>query len=443
MAGRFDLVVSGGVCVTPRGVVQADLGIRRGRVVELGGLGSAAAAERLDARGLHLLPGVIDGHVHFREPGFESKEDLESGSRAALAGGVTAVVEMPNTRPATTSAEALADKVARCAGRIACDVGFYAGATPDNLASLGALEREPGCAGIKLFLGRSTGGLLVETDAALERALSAVARPLAVHAEDEARLEQRRELLGAGGDVSRHPEWRDAESAWRASQRVLAAARRLGRRVHLLHVTTAEEVELLRSHRDVATAEVTPQHLLLEAPDCYVRLGTRAQVNPPIRDAHHRRALWGGLREGLLDCIGSDHAPHTLEEKSQPYPGSPSGMPGVETLLPLMLDRVAAGELTLERLVQLVSTRPAALLGLSGRGRLEPGSLAHLTLVDLAEERLVEAAPVRSRCGWSAFDGSRLKGWPRAVVLGGRVAMRDGEIVGPPAGRVLAFGPAG
>jgi dihydroorotase len=390
-----------------------------------------------------VLPGVIDGHVHFREPGFEHKEDLESGTRAALLGGVTAVVDMPNTRPPTTSAEALADKVARCRGRIACDVGFYAGATPENLDRLGELEREPGCAGIKLFMGRSTGGLLVETDQALGQALAAVTRPLAVHAEDEARLEARREQLGALDDVARHTEWRDAESAWRASERVLGAARRLGRRVHLLHVTTAEEVELLRRHRDVATAEVTPQHLLLEAPECYARLGTRAQMNPPIREARHRRALWQGLREGLLDCIGSDHAPHTLAEKALPYPQSPSGMPGVETLLALMLDRVAAGALTLGRLVELVSARPAALLGLAGRGRLEPGAAAHLSLVDLAEERVVDAAAVRSRCGWSPFAGARLRGWPRAVVLRGRLAMRDGEVVGSPSGQVLEFAPPG
>jgi dihydroorotase len=419
-------------------VARADLGVREGRIAAVGELSSASASERIDATGLHVLPGAIDSHVHFREPGFTHKEDLATGSAAAVLGGVTAVLEMPNTTPPTTTAAALADKLARARGRMHCDHAFYLGATLDNASALRGLEALPGCCGVKVFMGSSTGDLLVAEDAGVETVLRKTRRRVAFHAEDEARLEKRR-ALAEGGRPETHPVWRDAETARRATARLLALATRLKRRVHLLHVTTAEEVELLSLHRELASVEVTPQHLTLVAPECYERLGTLAQLNPPIRDARHREALWAAVRAGVVDVVGSDHAPHTLLEKANSYPGSPSGMTGVQTLLPLLLDHAHAGRLGLERAVDLVAAGPARVFGLAGKGRLEPGFDADLVLVDLRRRQTITNAMVRSRCRWTPFDGLEVTGWPILTVLRGQVVMRDGEVVGPARGETLRF----
>ncbi|MBL8114138.1 MAG: dihydroorotase, partial [Acidobacteria bacterium] len=398
------------------------------------------AAEVLDARGLHVLPGVIDPQVHFREPGLTHKEDLESGTRAALLGGVTSVLEMPNTLPPTASLAALADKRARAAGRVWCDIGFFGGATTENAEDLAALEAAPGCAGIKIFMGSSTGSLLVPDDASLLRVLRAGRRRVAVHAEDEDRLRERRPLALTGHPET-HPVWRDEETAVRATRRLLTAAREAGRPVHVLHVTTAGELPLLAAARDLATFETLPQHLTFEAPGIYERLGTLAQMNPPIREARHRDALWEAVRSGLVDCLATDHAPHTLEEKARPYPESPSGMPGVQTLLPVLLDHVARGRLSLERLVALTSAGPARVWEIPGKGRLEPGFDADLVLVDLERRHTLTAGEMATRCGWTPFEGLEVTGWPVATILRGHVAMRDGEALGSPSGRVLYSSP--
>jgi dihydroorotase len=439
MTRRLDLVVRGGTCVLPGGIARADVGVAEGRIAEVGDLVSVDAATTLDATGLHVLPGVIDPHVHLREPGFEHKEDIATGTAAALLGGVTAVFDMPNTRPATTSAGTLADKLTRARHRAFCDVAFFVGATGENTADLAALEASPGCAGVKLFMGSSTGSLLVSDDEAVEAVLRSGRRRVAVHAEDEGRLRERRASFAVPGRSESHPEWRDAESAALATRRVLALARRVGRPVHLLHATTAEEMELAAAARDIATVEVTPQHLTLEAPACYERLGTLAQMNPPIRDARHRAALWHAVRSGLVDSLGSDHAPHTREEKAALYPESPSGMPGVQTSLPLMLDHVSRGELGLERLVELMCAGPARVWAIAGKGRIAPGFDADLALVDLARRETITHAWIRSRCGWTPFDGHEVTGWPVATVLRGRVVMRDGELLGPPSGQPVRF----
>jgi dihydroorotase len=433
---RFDLIVRGGTCVTPGGRVACDVGVAEGRVAALGDLGAAEAEQVLDARNLHVLPGVIDPQVHFREPGLTHKEDLATGTDAAALGGVTCVLEMPNTDPPTTSADALADKLARARGRARVDIGFFVGASPDNLGELGGLEQLPGVAGVKIFMGSSTGTLLVPDDETLAGVLSGGRRRVAVHAEDEGRLRERRALATA---VGRHPEWRDAETALRATWRVLALARRFGRPVHVLHVTTGDELGVIAECRDLATCEVTPQHLTFAAPEIYERLGTRAQMNPPIRDEAHRAALWEGIRTGVIDAIATDHAPHTLDEKARPYPESPSGMPGVQTMLPVMLDHVAAGRLSLERLVDLVCAGPARVWSLAGKGRLALGYDADLTLVDLSARRTVRNADMASRCGWTPFDGMSCTGWPIATVVRGHVVMRDGALIGEPAGRPARF----
>jgi len=439
METPFDLLLRNGTCVTPAGLCAADVGVRGGRIAAVGALGDTEASEVFEARGLHVLPGAIDPQVHFREPGFPDKEDLEAGTRAAILGGVTAVFEMPNTSPPTTTREALMDKFHRAHGRAWCDIAFFVGASPENADDLGDLERTPGCSGVKIFMGSSTGTLLVEDDATLARVLASGTRRVAIHAEDEDRLRERRHLAEEARSVHAHPEWRDEETARLATERVVRLARAAGRRIHVLHVTTEEEIELLAGARDIATVEVPPQHLTLAAPDCYDRFGTLVQMNPPIRTARHRDALWRGIEAGTVDCIASDHAPHTLEEKGRIYPDTPSGMPGVQTLLPLMLDHVSQGRLTLERLVELVATGPARVWETRGKGSLVVGNDADLTVVDLKAERTIENSWIASRCGWTPFHGTKVTGWPRATIVGGRVVMREDEVVGSPSGRPVRF----
>ena len=350
MPETYDLILEGGTVVNHDGEGVRDVAIADGRIAALGHLGRASAGEVVDCAGLHVLPGVIDTQVHFREPGLTHKEDLESGSRSAVMGGVTGVFEMPNTDPLTVSAEALAEKVKRGHHRMHCDFAFFVGATVDNTKHLPELERLPGCAGIKVFMGSSTGSLLVADDAGLRAVLQKIRRRASFHAEDEPRLNERKNLR-VEGDPRSHPVWRDEIAALKATQRLVTIAHETGARVHVLHISTAQEMEYLGGHKDVASVETTPHHLTLEAPGCYERLGTRAQMNPPVRDGANRNGIWTGLTNGVVDVLGSDHAPHTREEKAKSYPASPSGMTGVQTLVPIMLDHVNAGRLTLLRFV--------------------------------------------------------------------------------------------
>jgi dihydroorotase len=424
MSDSFDLLIKGGVCATPSGLAEADVGVRAGRIAAIGSLANATAAEVYRAKGLYVLPGVIDTQVHFREPGNDHKEDLESGSRAAVLGGVTAVFEMPNTRPPTTSRLAMEDKLARARNRMHCDYAFYVGATPQNVGALSELEGMNGVCGVKAFLGSSTGTLLLSEEEDIFAALRAGHRRMAVHSEDEARLKERKSLAKSG-DPRTHPVWRDAETARLSTERVLRLARAAGRKLHVLHVTTADELPLLAEARDFATVETTPQHLTLAAPECYERLGTFAQMNPPIRDNHHRDALWRAVAEGLIDVIGSDHAPHTREEKENIYPDTPSGMPGVQTLAPILLDHVNAGRLSLERFVDLTSAGAARIFGIAGKGRIAKGYDADFTIVDLKKKRKIENSWIASKCAWTPFDGMETTGWPIATIIRGKTVMRD------------------
>ena len=438
MTAHFDLILRDGMVATPGGLARVDIGVRGGRITAIGRLGTAEADETLDCSGLHVLPGVIDSQVHFREPGMEHKEDLETGTAGAAAGGVTAVFEMPNTKPATTTAALLQDKLDRAAGRAWCDFAFFIGASAHNVDELPRLERLPGCSGVKIFMGSSTGDLLVPDDATLMDVLTHGSRRVSVHAEDEYRLEGRQGLAAADA-VAQHPVWRDAETAITATTRLLRLASEARRRVHVLHITTGAEMLLLARYRDVATVEVTPNHLTLAAPDCYERLGTLAQMNPPVRDEAERQALWWAITDGTVDVIGSDHAPHTLEEKQRTYPASPSGMTGVQTLVPVMLDHVSAGRLSLERFIDLTSAGPARVFGIARKGRIAAGYDADFTIVDLAARRTIENGWIRSRAGWSPYDGMAVTGWPTATVVRGRPVMRDGELLGPPAGKPVRF----
>jgi dihydroorotase len=438
MAENYDLILKGGTVVNHDGEAVRDLGIRAGRIAAIGDLPRASAGEVIDCRGLHVLPGVIDTQVHFREPGLTHKEDLESGSLSAVMGGVTAIFEMPNTDPLTVSAETLADKVRRGQHRMHCDFAFFVGATADNTRQLAELERLPGCAGIKVFMGSSTGSLLVADDAGLRAVLKVIRRRASFHAEDEPRLNERKHMR-LEGDARSHPVWRDEVAALKATQRLVAIAHETGARVHVLHVSTKQEIEFLAGHKDVASVETTPHHLTLEGPACYERLGSRAQMNPPVRDAAHRAAIWGGVTNAVVDVLGSDHAPHTREEKAKAYPASPSGMTGVQTLVPIMLDHVNAGRLSLLRFVDLTSAGPARLFGIAAKGRIAAGYDADLTVVDLKRRQTITDKWVASRAGWTPYDGVSVVGWPVGTVVRGRKVMWEGSLVAPNLGERVRF----
>ena len=437
MATRFDLLLRGGVVVNQDGTGVRDVGVVGGRIAELGLLDPASADETVDCSGLHVLPGVIDSQVHFREPGAEHKEDLETGSLAAVMGGVTAVFEMPNTNPLTVTAGALRDKIDRALGRMHCDFAFWVGGTEENAPEVGHLERLPGAAGIKIFMGASTGDLLVAHDDGVRAILAQTARRVAVHSEDEYRLAERRHLR-VEGDPESHAIWRDHVAAMRSTERLIRIAQETDALIHLLHVTTEDEMAFIRGHKDCASVEVTPQHLTFTADD-YASLGTRLQMNPPIRAAQHRDAIWDGVAQGIADVLGSDHAPHTLDEKGKPYPASPSGMTGVQTLVPIMLDYVNAGRLTLERFVDLTSAGPLRLFGLAGKGRIAVGYDADLTIVDMKRTETIRNDWIASRAAWTPYDGKTVTGWPVGTVIRGRRVMWQGELTAPAEGRPVRF----
>ena len=434
------MILKGGIVVDHTGASTRDIGIKAGKIAEIGDLLHAGAGETIDATGLHILPGVIDTQVHFREPGATHKEDLETGSRAAVLGGVTAVFEMPNTDPATTGAAALADKLARARGRMHCDFAFWVGGTADNWRDIPELERLPGAAGIKVFMGSSTGSLLVADDAGVAAILGQTRRRTAFHSEDEFRLDERKDLR-VPNDPSSHPVWRDETVALRATERLLRIAREMRALIHVLHVTCGEEMDLLAAHKDIASVELTPHHLTLDAQD-YARLGTKLQMNPPVRSARHRERLWFGVAQGIADILGSDHAPHTLQEKARPYPQSPSGMTGVQTLVPVMLDHVNRGRLSVMRFVDMTSAGPARLFGIAGKGRMAVGYDADFTVVDLKRREKIENRWIASRCGWTPYDGKEVVGWPVGTIVRGRSVMWEGELTMPGQGQPVRFGQA-
>jgi dihydroorotase len=438
MSETFDCILKGGTLVNHEGRGQRDIGIRHGIIASIGALGHASAGEVIDCTGLHLLPGVIDTQVHFREPGLTHKEDLESGSRGAVLGGVTAVFEMPNTIPPTTDAAALHDKLARAHHRMHCDFAFWVGGTHENASEIPDLERLPGVPGIKVFMGSSTGSLLVEDDAGVRAILRQTRRRAAFHSEDEYMLRERM-ALRVTGDPSSHPVWRSPDVALNCTKRLIAIAEECRAKIHVLHISTAEELPLLAAHKDFVSAEVTPHHLTLDGTEAYARLGTYVQMNPPIRDAMTRKALWQGLAGGILDILGSDHAPHTHEEKDHAYPQSHSGMTGVQTLVPLMLDHVAHGRLSLERFVDMTSAGPARLFGIAGKGRIACGYDADLTIVDLKRVENIRNERIASRVGWTPYNGVSVTGWPIGTMVRGNRVMWEGEVLAAGKGEAVRF----
>jgi dihydroorotase len=447
MAMAYDLILKNGVAVLPWGEAETDIAIIDGRIAAIGsGLGPAEAV--LDAKGLYILPGIIDPHVHFRdggklpdgaEGGIAGVEDLRSGTRGAVLGGVTTVFDMPNTEPPGTDAASLNAKRDYIAGRAWCDVGFYAGATKENVDALGEMERIEGVCGIKLFAGSSTGNLMVEDDESIERVMRAGHRRIAFHAEDEYRLQARKPLFKCDDPYSSHALWRDVECAFLGTRRILALARKTNRPAHILHVSTAEELDYIWAYRDICSVEVLLNHLVQVAPDCYDRLGGYAVMNPPIRDQRHADAAWAAVNNGIVDTIASDHAPHSRAAKERSWPNCASGLTGVQTLLPMMLDQLNQRKLSLTRLVDLMSAGPARIYGARNKGRIAVGYDADFTVVDLKKTRRIENSWIASQCGWSPFDGVTATGWPVATLIRGRIVMREDEVLGTPSGRHVSF----
>ena len=438
---HYDLILRGGSCVLPWGTVLADIGVIDGRIAAIGAAREATADQVLDVTHLHVLPGLIDPHVHLRDPGDPTIESIVTGTRAAVLGGITTVFDMPNTSPAVTDAATVAWKQAYIPQHAYCDMGFYVGATKSNAAALAGLETQAGVCAVKVFAGSSTGDLLVEDDASIEAVLRHGHRRVAFHSEDEYRLQARRGLFHDGDPYASHMEWRDVECARLGTERILALAERTGRPVHILHVSTAEELDLLRRHRRLATVELLVNHLTQWAPEVYERLGGYAVMNPPLRDRRHMEAAWAAVADGTADTIGSDHAPHPRAAKERPWPAVAAGLTGVQTLVPVMLDHVAAGRLTLQRMVDLMAVGPARVYGLACKGRICAGYDADFTVVDVAARRTITNDWIASPCGWTPFDGMTVTGWPVMTIVRGSLVMRDDRVDGAPEGRLVSFEP--
>jgi dihydroorotase len=436
---HYDLLIRGGRCVTPWGEEDADVGVLEGRIVALGALAGATAEQTIDANNLHVLPGLIDSHVHLRDPGDATVESIPTGTRAAVLGGIATVFDMPNTNPPIVDDERLAWKRGYVEAQSWCDIGLYVAGAKTNIDELATLERTPGVCAIKIFAGSSTASLLIEDDEHLEKAMRAGRRRIAFHSEDEYRLQARKSLFHRGMPHRAHMEWRDEECAFLGTRRLMALARKTGRQTHILHVSTAEELSYLRDYRDVATVEVLVNHLSQTAPDCYDRLGGFGVMNPPIRGPRHFEAAWAAVRDGVVDTIGSDHAPHSRAAKALPWPDCPAGLTGVQTIVPLMLDHVNAGRLGLSRLIDLMAAGPARVYGLVGKGRLAAGYDADFTLVDMKARRTIEDSWIASPCGWTPFAGVTVTGWPVGTIVRGAVVMRDDEVIGEPTGRLARF----
>lgn len=436
---HFDLLIKNGTCITPWGAEAANIGVADGRITTLSATSADTAEQVIDAGGLHILPGLIDSHVHLRDPGDPAVETLSTGTRAAVLGGIATLFDMPNTNPPIADQERLDWKRGFAEEQSYCDIGLYIAGAKTNIGELAHLESEHGVCAIKVFAGSSTAALMVEDDEHLEKVMRAGRRRIAFHSEDEYRLQARKPMFSRGMPHRSHMEWRDEECAFLGTRRLMALARKTGRPAHILHVSTAEELSYLRDYRDVATVEVLVNHLTQVAPDCYDTLKGFGVMNPPIRGERHREASWAAVRDGIVDTIGSDHAPHSRAAKELPWPDCPAGLTGVQTLVPVMLDHVNAGRLSLSRLVDLMAAGPARVYGIVGKGRLAAGYDADFTLVDMKAKRTIEESWIVSPCGWTPFAGKKITGWPAATIIRGHTVMRDDEVQGAPIGRLARF----
>ena len=434
----LDLIIKNGSCFIEGNLVKTDIGITKNKISHIGNLQNENSNEIYDAENLIVLPGCLDTQVHFREPGSTDAEDLNSGSRAAIVGGITGVFEMPNTNPPTSNKKEFQNKLNLAKNRMYCNYAFYFGATPENQEELADLKSLEGCCGVKLFAGSSTGNLLVHKEEDIEKVFASTSKIVSVHSEDEEILNQRKKLREKG-NVLTHPIWRNEESAISSTRRIVKIALRLNKKAHILHVTTKEEVDFLSQNKGNITFEITPQHLTLTSPECYEKLGTFAQMNPPIRDKSHYDRLWYAVRNNYNDTIGSDHAPHLKENKLKDYPETPSGMPGVQTLMPVMLNHINEGRLKLEQLIKLLCENPVKIFGIKNKGYIKKDYDADFTIIDMNKVIEIKNEKIESKCGWSPFNGHKFKGTPVATIVNGKIKMKDGVILGDPEGTPLQF----
>ena len=434
----LDLIIKNGSCFIEGNLVKTDIGINKNKISHIGNLENENSNEIYDAENLIVLPGCLDTQVHFREPGSTDAEDLNSGSRAAIVGGITGVFEMPNTNPPTSNKKEFQNKLNLAKNRMYCNYAFYFGATPENQEELADLKSLEGCCGVKLFAGSSTGNLLVHKEEDIEKVFASTSKIVSVHSEDEEILNQRKKLREKG-NVLTHPIWRNEESAISSTRRIVKIALRLNKKAHILHVTTKEEVDFLSQNKGNITFEITPQHLTLTSPECYEKLGTFAQMNPPIRDKSHYDRLWYAVRNNYNDTIGSDHAPHLKENKLKDYPETPSGMPGVQTLMPVMLNHINEGRLKLEQLIKLLCENPVKIFGIKNKGYIKKDYDADFTIIDMNKVIEIKNEKIESKCGWSPFNGHKFKGTPVATIVNGKIKMKDGVILGDPEGAPLQF----
>ncbi|PSO49681.1 MAG: dihydroorotase [Cyanobacteria bacterium SW_9_44_58] len=437
MSDSTELIIRHAEILNPNGRLErGDVAIAEGKIQQVGSQLSQEASFEINGEGLTLLPGVIDPQVHFREPGLEHKEDLFTAGCACARGGVTSFLEMPNTRPPTIDQAAMDDKLRRAAEKCLVNYGFFVGATGDNLDALETVH--PTC-GIKIFMGSAHGALLVSQEEQLDPIFARGNRLIAVHAEDQARIVERKKQFQGATDPATHSQIQDNQAALNATQLALKLSKRYQRRLHILHVSTAEEADLLREDKPSwVTAEVTPQHLFLNT-DAYQSIGTFAQMNPPLRSRHDNEVLWQALCDGIFDFVATDHAPHTLEEKGKGYPHAPSGMPGVETSLALMLTQAKAGHCTIAQVSNWMSAAPAKAYRIPNKGAIAPGHDADLVLVDLNHYYPVRREDIVSKCGWSPFEGWNLTGWPQTTIVGGQVAYHQRQLFTEVRGKPLRF----
>ena len=437
MSDNFSLIIKNGSCYIDGKLTKTDIGLSGNKIKKIGKI-ELNSAKVYDATDKVVLPGIIDTQVHFREPGSTDAEDLESGSRAAVLGGVTSLFEMPNTNPPTSNLVEFDKKLQAAKNRMHSNYAFYFGATPDNTDQLAKLKDVEGCCGVKLFAGSSTGNLLVDKEADIEKVISSSDRIVSIHSEDEDIIKLRKKFIKKG-DVHSHPEWRNVECAMSSTRRVVKIAERYNKKIHVLHITTKEEVDFLAMHKKNVTFETTPQHLTLYAPDCYEKLGSYAQMNPPLRTKEHYDRLWVAIKNNIVDVLGSDHAPHLKENKDKEYPNSPSGMPGVQTIFPVMLNHVNDGKLTLQQLINLMCENPCKIFGIKNKGFIKEGYDADLTIADMNKEVIIKNEMIASKCGWTPFNNYKVKGFPVGTIVNGNLVMSDGKVIIESKGTPLKF----
>ena len=437
MSDNNSLIIKNGTCYIDGKLVNTDITVSGGKIKSIG-KADLNNHKVYDAENKIVLPGIIDTQVHFREPGSTDAEDLESGSRAAVLGGVTSLFEMPNTNPPTANLVEFEKKLKAAKNRMHSNYAFYFGATPSNTDQLAQLKNVEGCCGVKLFAGSSTGNLLVDKEADIEKVISSSDRVVSIHSEDEDIIKLRKKFIRKG-DVHSHHEWRNVECAMSSTRRVVKIAERYNKKIHVLHVTTKDEVDFLAMHKKNVTFETTPQHLTLYAPDCYDKLGTYAQMNPPLRGKEHYDRLWTAIKNNIVDVLGSDHAPHLKENKNKEYPNSPSGMPGVQTIFPVMIDHVNNGKLTLNQLINLMCENPCRIFGIKNKGFIKEGFDADLTIVDMNKEVIIKDEMIASKCGWTPFNNYKVKGFPVGTIVNGILVMSNGKILVESKGKPLSF----